>query len=220
MTKLLFCARIIGTATLRIKKNGTLCTYSSPFSMIRGCYERQVFGWDFPLIIQARLARWSGALLLGVVCSAALAQTTGSMDPTGDRSSSGAKPEPPPGGCTPIGVTASGEIVFPLLCKDFLERFRLSSQKAAGVDVSQKPETEKNSPVGAAGEKTDKPSETTGSVELEPAAEPAEKASLAKGPAGRLTGRRAPIDCTRFRSYDPASRTYRDFHGRQRPCPS
>jgi hypothetical protein len=30
----------------------------------------------------------------------------------------------PPGGCTPIGLTASGEMVFPLLCRTFLEQQR------------------------------------------------------------------------------------------------
>jgi hypothetical protein len=42
-----------------------------------------------------------------------------------------AQPEPskkqddiPPGGCTPIGLTASGEMVFPLLCRALLEQQR------------------------------------------------------------------------------------------------
>ena len=30
----------------------------------------------------------------------------------------------PPGGCTPIGLTASGEMVFPLLCRALLEQQR------------------------------------------------------------------------------------------------
>jgi hypothetical protein len=188
--------------------------------MIRGRYVRQVFGWDIALIIQARLVRWSGAVLLTFACGAALGQTMDLTVAPGDRSSSDAKPEPPPGGCTPIGVTASGEIVFPFLCKDFLERFRLSSQKPAAVEeAGQKPE-DKNPPVGAASEKTDKPSETTGTVAHEPAAKPNEKDSLPKGRAGQLTRPRGPVGCTHFRTYDPASKTYRDFKGRQRACPS
>jgi hypothetical protein len=50
---------------------------------------------------------------------AALAQTTGSTGPD-----STGKDKVPPGGCLPIGVTASGEIVFPFTCKAFIERLR------------------------------------------------------------------------------------------------
>jgi hypothetical protein len=50
----------------------------------------------------------------------AFAQMTGSVG--GNATSPSA--EIPPGGCMPIGVTASGEVVFPLTCKAFLERRR------------------------------------------------------------------------------------------------
>jgi len=49
---------------------------------------------------------------------AASAQTTGTLGPSSD------KDEVPLGACTPIGVTASGEVVFPFMCKAFLERRR------------------------------------------------------------------------------------------------
>jgi hypothetical protein len=50
----------------------------------------------------------------------ALAQTTGAVaDPPTQPSS-----EMPSGACMPIGVTASGEVVFPLTCKTFLEQKR------------------------------------------------------------------------------------------------
>ena len=40
----------------------------------------------------------------------------------------------------PIGVTASGEIVFPFLCKGFIEQHKAANQKpAAPDDASQKP---------------------------------------------------------------------------------
>jgi hypothetical protein len=53
---------------------------------------------------------------------AAFAQTTGSIGPATVAPSD--KDEVPPGGCMPIGVTVSGEIVFPFTCKAFLERRR------------------------------------------------------------------------------------------------
>ena len=55
------------------------------------------------------------ALLL-VTGGALIAQTTGSVDPNHGPVEPSAKQDvdPPPGGCMPIGVTASGEIVFPL----------------------------------------------------------------------------------------------------------
>ena len=55
-------------------------------------------------------------LAVFVAAGAASAQTTGGLGPSSD--------EPAPGACTPTGVTASGEIVFPFTCKAFLERLR------------------------------------------------------------------------------------------------
>jgi hypothetical protein len=34
----------------------------------------------------------------------------------------------------PIGVTAAGDLVFPLTCRDFIERHRASDQKSAEVE--------------------------------------------------------------------------------------
>jgi hypothetical protein len=63
-------------------------------------------------------------ILLALVASReVLAQSTGSIGPDHATAPSG-NDEVPPGGCTPIGVTASGEIVFPLTCRAFLERRR------------------------------------------------------------------------------------------------
>jgi hypothetical protein len=55
-------------------------------------------------------------LAVFVAAGAASAQTTGGLGPSSDG--------PAPGACTPTGVTASGEIVFPFTCKAFLERLR------------------------------------------------------------------------------------------------
>ena len=42
---------------------------------------------------------------------------------------------PPPGGCTPIGITVSGEVVFPLTCKDFIERHKAADRAASAVEA-------------------------------------------------------------------------------------
>jgi hypothetical protein len=40
----------------------------------------------------------------------------------------------PLGACMPIGVTVSGEIVFPFQCKDFIERQKAADQKPAAAE--------------------------------------------------------------------------------------
>src|SRR3977135_1594780 len=75
------------------------------------------------------------ALLLTAMSGAALAQTTGTVDPSPAPAEPSVKEDVPPGGCMPIGLTASGEIVFPIQCKEFIERQR-------GKAVEQKPSAE------------------------------------------------------------------------------
>src|SRR5438477_9006656 len=65
--------------------------------------------------------------------SPVLAQTTGAAN-SNETPAIPAKEEPPPGGCMPIGVTASGEIVFPFLCKNFIEQYRVANEKPPAVD--------------------------------------------------------------------------------------
>jgi hypothetical protein len=74
------------------------------------------------------------ALLLTVMSGAALAQTTGMVNPSSSVPAGQSVKEDvvPPGGCMPIGLTASGEVVFPIQCKEFIERHR-------GNAVEQKP---------------------------------------------------------------------------------
>jgi hypothetical protein len=82
------------------------------------------------------LAGLGAALLLADAAGEARAQTTGAINP----GEPAAKDEPPPGGCMPIGVTASGEVVFPFLCKGFIEQHKGADQKPAGSDgASRKP---------------------------------------------------------------------------------
>ena len=71
-------------------------------------------------------------LIAGMGCKAG-AQTTGTVTPAPAEASakdqpSSAKDGPPPGGCMPIGVTVSGEIVFPFQCKDFIDQHKAAKQ--------------------------------------------------------------------------------------------
>lgn len=67
-----------------------------------------------------------GALSLILPGGSGLAQTTVPLSV--DQPEPSVKEEPPPGGCMPIGVTASGEIVFPFLCKGFIEQHKAATQ--------------------------------------------------------------------------------------------
>jgi hypothetical protein len=64
------------------------------------------------------------ALFTLMVPGHALAQTTDSIGSNPAAQAASGKDEMPRGGCMPIGVTASGEMVFPLTCKAFLEQRR------------------------------------------------------------------------------------------------
>jgi hypothetical protein len=86
------------------------------------------------------------ALLLSLMSSAALAQTTGALDPSAAPAKPAVNEDVPPGGCMPIGLTAAGEIVFPIQCRALIERARGNSveQKPAAVEgksatVEEKP---------------------------------------------------------------------------------
>jgi len=195
---------------------------------------------------------------------------------------------PPPGGCNPIGVTVSGEIVFPMTCKDFIERHKAADRaasaaetKPATAEASKAPDAvdagkalttgEGNRAPAAAGDSSaraavegsgkapmaaeantapaaadpGKPDEkdakaaaaakaaadeaaptATRQAAVAPAAadtvkssaEPATTAALSKRTRTRTRVAGSP-GCTRFRTYDAASATYRDFGGHRRPCP-
>jgi len=56
----------------------------------------------------------------------------------------------PPGGCTPIGLTARGDLVFPLQCRELIERERgpvpdpVFDQKSATAPDIKAPNTKQN----------------------------------------------------------------------------
>jgi BA14K-like protein len=143
-------------------------------------------------------------LLLTVMSGAALAQTTGTVNPSPTPAEPSVKEDVPPGGCMPIGLTASGEIVFPIQCKEFIERQR-------GKAVEQKPAA--------------KQSEGVAPENSKPAIKPVETVPLPKSKRVEHEPREramSPDDghCSqRYRSYDPASGTYTSYDGRRLPCP-
>ena len=101
-------------------------------------------------------------VLFTVIGGALFAQTTSSVNPSPVPAEPAVKQgdDPPPGGCMPIGVTASGEIVFPLQCKGFIER-------QYGIAVQEKPAvTDEKRP--ASEEKPAAPAENPPAVEEKP----------------------------------------------------
>jgi BA14K-like protein len=156
------------------------------------------------------------ALLLLLMSNAALAQTTGTLNPT--PSPDAPKQDVPPGGCMPIGMTASGEIVFPLQCRAIIDRERAgpAEQKAAvpGNNAPVKTETP------AVSNPVIKPVETI------PVPKPrhATTSDESRRAPAADDSRHAPTsedgdDCKHFRTYNPSSGTYRDYDGKRRPCP-
>jgi hypothetical protein len=94
------------------------------------------------------------ALLLSVMSSASFAQTTGTVNPSEARVESSVKEDIPTGGCMPIGLTASGEVVFPIQCRELIEQQREKAveQNPAGVEekpvgVEEKPATKQSEEV-------------------------------------------------------------------------
>lgn len=79
------------------------------------------------------------ALLLSVMSSAALAQTTGALNPSPVPAQPSVNEDVPPGGCMPIGLTVSGDIVFPIQCKEFIERRRGAAVEQKPAAVEEKP---------------------------------------------------------------------------------
>lgn len=113
-----------GFVPARFHRGGFMSSRSSRFGNIPAKRSHRA---AIPLLVLSMLAA-SGA---------ALAQTTQSIRsqpvPPSD------KDEVPPGGCTPIGLTASGEIVFPFTCKGFLERRRGPIEDPKPAAQAEKP---------------------------------------------------------------------------------
>jgi hypothetical protein len=152
-----------------------------------------------------------------------VAQTTGSANPRPGVDPSEKADDPPAGGCMPIGVTASGEVVFPLECRDFIERLKAADRKAtdsaedhnsasAESAVRQVPVVTQEKT--AANDETVAP-ESGKPVEASAPTSPPPKDRVEHVQRERSVG---PPGCTRFRSYDPESGTYRGYDGRRLSC--
>jgi hypothetical protein len=150
------------------------------------------------------------ALLLTVMSGAALAQTTGAVNPSPAPAEPSVKEVVPPGGCMPIGLTASGEIVFPILCKEFIERQR-------GKAVERKPAALEQKPFAVEEKSAAKQSEEEVPENSKPVIKPVETVPLPKR-RERAASSDGGYGCQRYGSYDPASRTHTDYDGRRRSC--
>jgi hypothetical protein len=125
--------------------------------------------------------KWLLAFLLSVMSGAALAETTGAVNPSSTPAQPSANEDVPPGGCMPIGMTTAGEIVFPIQCKEFIERHR-------GAAVEQKPALEQKPAAveakpAAVEEKPVAVEEKPAAVEAKPAAVEAKPAAVEQRPA-------------------------------------
>jgi len=112
------------------------------------------------------------ALLLSVMSGASLAQTTGTANPSGAPAEPSVKEDISPGGCMPIGLTASGQIVFPIQCRELIEQQREKAvEQPAGVEEK---------PVGVEEKSATKQSEDVAATNSQPAIKPVETVSLPK----------------------------------------
>jgi BA14K-like protein len=180
-------------------------------------------------VLQTVLALRETALccvLITLISGVAHTQTPDPVDPSPAPTEPSTKQDMlPPGACMPIGVTVSGEIVFPFQCKDFIEQQKAADQKPAAAE--KKPAAAGERPPGAQ-EKPTAPEEkaatklpaTEESDNGKTAAEPTETAAIPKHSKGEHRARNVTAPgCTRFRTYDPESGTYRSYEGHRRSCP-
>ncbi|HWL18339.1 MAG TPA: BA14K family protein, partial [Bradyrhizobium sp.] len=206
-------------------------------------------------------------LLVAVIGGAALAQTSSPADSSAAPAESSAKDgDMPPGGCKPIGLTVSGEVVFPLQCREFIERQKAMAAKPAAAEVKpadaepkpsaaeakaatapekpavvpekpavaedkpplakdksavveDKPAAAEEKPTTADAKAATKPSDDAAIDNSQPGIKPGDTIPLPKRADRRLREHAAgEPGCTRFRTYDAASGTYRGFDGRTHPC--
>jgi hypothetical protein len=124
------------------------------------------------LILAATLS-----VLLGMSCGG-VAQTSEPLQRTGSSEAG-----PPPGGCTPIGVTASGEIVFPLTCKDFIEQHKAADRTSSAADTKSAPAEISKAPLAPEASKAP----TTAEARRAPATAEASKPATDTEPTKRPT---------------------------------
>src|SRR5260221_14766387 len=131
-------------------------------------------------LLPLRTSPYAGTLycvLLMLTSGVALGQTNSPADPNPVSAESSVKNDDmPPGGCKPIGLTVSGEVVFPLQCKEFIERQRAVNQRPAAAEA--KPAAAEAKP--AAAEAKPPAAEEKPAVAEEKPASAAEKPAVAE----------------------------------------
>jgi hypothetical protein len=171
--------------------------------------------------LRDRMKRFLLALLVSVMSSAALAQTTGAVNPSAAPAQPSVSADVPPGGCMPIGLTTSGEIVFPIQCKEFIEQHRGKDVEQNPAAVEQKPAAAEEKPAAVEDKPAVRQSEAAAPVAPEnsqPADKPLETVPLPKRAERKLREHVSLNGCQHYRTYDSASGTYRGYDGRVRPC--
>lgn len=219
----------------------------------------------------------AGILLCATPCVPSFAEPPTTVEASAKPADQSKADEPPPGGCLPIGVTASGEVVFPFLCKGFLERSRTASapqpkrasEQPASVGLAPSPEgklatakPEDSAP--ETGRSTPDPKAASAPQPIEqpkPVAEQPASSAPSPGAEGKMATAKSedsaaesgqstsnqvdtvssipplnppskPLsakerrklrlgsaaDCTHYRTFDPSTKSYRDFSGQRHPC--
>jgi hypothetical protein len=156
--------------------------------------------------MQAITVAATSAVLFALMSSAVLAQITGTVNPSGTPAESPGKEDVPPGGCMPIGMTASGEMVFPIECKAIIERERGKAVEQNPSAVEQKPAAKQSETVTPESNPVVKPVETAPVLRHVERAEPK--------PLERAVRRGG---CQNFQSY-PDSGTYTGYDGQRHSC--
>jgi hypothetical protein len=148
-------------------------------------------------------ASWTCFAILASSGGVALAQKTGTVTPDHAPPEPAEKQDvPAPGGCMPIGITVSGDVVFPLQCREFIERQKALKPLAGAEEKQAAPQAEVAMPESV--------QPTIKSVETAPLPK-----RVVQEPRDRPKSRPA---CTKYQSYDPVSETFLNFEGQRRLC--
>lgn len=170
-------------------------------------------------------------VLLAILCCGARAQQPPTAGPTTKSLENSHADETPLGGCLPIGVTSSGEVVFPFLCKEFLDRNKgvaattptereitaseRSDSTATSIEPKDKIATEKQ---GSGQEKSPPTPSTVETVSSINMPQTGVTKAPTKAKSQRQTRSSSRGGCAGYRTFDPESATYRDYSGRRRVC--
>jgi hypothetical protein len=157
------------------------------------------------------------AVFFSLMSSAALAQVTDTANPSAAPAQASVNDDLSSSGCTPFGLTASGEVVFPIQCKEVIDRHRAAAVERKPVAVVEQPAAVEAKPA-AVGEKAAAKPPKVATAHSQPANKPVGTVPSPKRPEPLQPTAISSNDCTHFRSYDRTSGTYRGFDRQIRPC--